>query len=215
MINNIELISPLLYFKEDQNRFMYLQIIQRSRDHKEEGENGVKRVYFIRSKEHLQKLMPEIILLCEHYKARAYINPSIKDFDRLQKLMLSNLANDIYLNSTRTPERCLHSTADKLSSYDPLWVVDIDDMSYKQRVWDWIHSWFMEKFKYGPATMQPKEYFVTNSIKATIPSKSGCHIITRPFDLYQFSQEFPDIDVHKNSAGTLLYYPNSLEDGRD
>lgn len=31
------------------------------------------------------------------------------------------------------------------------------------------------------------------------------------FNLEEFQGSFPDIDVHKNSMGTLLYYPNSID----
>ena len=39
---------------------------------------------------------------------------------------------------------------------------------------------------------------------AEIPTKSGCHLITTPFNLQQFKEKYPDIDVHKNNP-TLLY----------
>ena len=37
-----------------------------------------------------------------------------------------------------------------------------------------------------------------------LPAKSGYHIITEPFNLQQFKEKYPDIDVHKNNP-TLLY----------
>ncbi len=37
------------------------------------------------------------------------------------------------------------------------------------------------------------------------------HLITRPFNLKQFQETFPDVDVHKNSMGTLLYFPNNIK----
>lgn len=55
--------------------------------------------------------MPEIILLCEHYGARAYINIAGKDFDQLQKLMLQKLAVDVCQNNIRNPRKVLNSAA--------------------------------------------------------------------------------------------------------
>lgn len=46
--------------------------------------------------------------------------------------------------------------------------------------------------------------------RAIIPTKQGCHLLVRPFNLKEFNNKFPDIDVHKNSMGTLLYYPSSI-----
>lgn len=74
MIDNFEIIKPLFYFNEANNMFMHCQIVQRAKDHKgskvKEG-GGAIRTYFIRSKEHLERVKEEITLLCNHYKARA------------------------------------------------------------------------------------------------------------------------------------------------
>ena len=37
-----------------------------------------------------------------------------------------------------------------------------------------------------------------------IKTKSGIHIISAPFNLQKFREEFPDIDVHKDNP-TILY----------
>ena len=80
----MELILPHFYFNEGNDMFMHCQIVQRAKDHKgERVREGAIKTYFIRSREHLERLMPEIILLCEHYGARAYINLAGKDFDVL------------------------------------------------------------------------------------------------------------------------------------
>lgn len=155
--------------------------------------------------------MPEIILLCEHYGARAYINLAGKDFDKLQKLMLQKLAIDVCQGIIRNPRRVLNSAAGELKSRNQLWIVDIDDMSIKQSVMDWLYNWYLEDYNKGPATLMPKSCFAKASIKGEIPTVQGCHLIVRPFDLMKFTEVFPDIDVHKNSMGTLLYYPNVLD----
>lgn len=38
-----------------------------------------------------------------------------------------------------------------------------------------------------------------------VPTKSGVHLITHPFDVGTFQKSFPNIDVHKNNP-TLLYF---------
>ena len=45
---------------------------------------------------------------------------------------------------------------------------------------------------------------VGNKIISIIPTKSGNHLITSPFNIKQFKEKYPDIDVHKNNP-TLLY----------
>lgn len=200
MINNMNLILPYFYFNEANNMFMHCQIMQRSKDHPgEKVRKSPIKTYFVQSREHLERIMPEIIMLCEHYGARAYINLSAKDFAELQKLMLFKLSNEIYQGTVRNPRLCLHSAAGELKSRGPKWVIDVDDISIKEDIIKELE----EEFRL------PK-YPNTQYLYGEIPTVNGCHLIVRPFDIRQFSSRFPDVDVHKNSGGTLLYYPDSL-----
>lgn len=194
-INNLEKIKEFFYFNEANDMFFHCQIVQRAKDHKPNKvrEKAIK-TYFIRSREHLEKVMPEIILLCEHYKARAYINVAGKDFDALQKLLLVKLASDIHQGLTRNPRKCLNSAAGELKSRSPKWVIDIDNPEDEKRVVDWLHSlWAEDSF----------DYYVRR-----VPTKSCCHLITPKFNLMEFRKEFPEIDIHKDSIGTMLYCPD-------
>lgn len=206
MINNVDRILPQFYFNEANWMFMHCQIVQRAKDHEEKVKEGAIKTYFIRSREHLERLMPEIILLCEHYGARAYINIAPKDFDKLQKTMLKLLAIDIEQGNVRNPRRCLNSAAGQLKSRNPLWIIDIDDMNDKDKVLEWMDSYFKVDKETEFLYSRRDVYLV-----AEIPTVQGCHLIVRPFNLLEFSKTFHDIDVHKNSMGTLLYYPDSLE----
>ena len=115
--------------------FFHCQIVQRAKDHKgEKVREGAIKTYFIRSAEHLMRLKDEIILLCEHYKARAYINIAGKNFSALQSSMLVKLANDIHHGLVRNPRKCLNSAAGELKSRVPKWIVDVDDMSLKDSI---------------------------------------------------------------------------------
>lgn len=72
-INNLELIAPLLP-KDNPKVFRHMQIVCRAKDYKgEKVKKGAIKTYFIKNEEHLRKIMPEVILLCKHYGARAYI----------------------------------------------------------------------------------------------------------------------------------------------
>lgn len=210
MINNIDLILPYFYFNEGNNMFMHCQIVQRAKDHKgERVKEGAIKTYFIRSREHLERVMPEIILLCEHYGARAYINLAGKDFDRLQKAMLRLLAIDIEQGNIRNPRKCLNSAAGQLKSRRPLWIIDIDDVAARCSVLEWLDKEF--QIDEETSFLYPR---ISVYLHGEIPTVQGCHLIVKPFNLQKFNEAFPDIDVHKNSMGTLLYYPNSIENGR-
>ena len=207
MIDNFELIKSLFYFNEANDMFFHLQIVQRAKDHKGENkkvkESAIK-TYFIRSREHLDRVKEEVVFLCEHYGARAYINVAGKDFRNLQVLLLAKLAEYNLNGTVRDPRRILNSAAGELKSRNPKWVVDIDDVSIKDKVLEWLDNYF-----------KVREHSVANDrygiyLYAEVPTKSGIHLISQPFNLKEFHDTFPDVDIHKNSMGTVLYIPNSL-----
>lgn len=207
MIDNFELIKSLFYFNEANDMFFHLQIVQRAKDHKGENkkvkESAIK-TYFIRSREHLDRVKEEVIFLCEHYGARAYINVAGKDFRNLQNLLLTKLAEYNLNGTVRDPRRILNSAAGELKSRSSKWVVDIDDVSIKDKVLEWLDNYF----KVGEHSVANDRYSIY--LYAEVPTKSGIHLISQPFNLKEFHDTFPDVDVHKNSMGTILYIPNSL-----
>lgn len=206
LINNLELIAPLLP-KDNPKVFCHMQIVCRAKDHKDEGvkEEAIK-TYFIKNEEHLRKIMPEVILLCEHYGARAYINVSPKSFEKLQKLMLVKLASLVCEGNIQNPRKTLNSTAGALTSKRPVWIVDVDDISMKDSILKWLDDYF-ELDPTLPFCNTREELYLIG----IIPTKQGCHLLVRPFNLKEFNNNFPDVDVHKNSMGTLLYYSDSID----
>lgn len=197
MINNFDTIQKLFYFNEANNMFFHLQILRRGKDHPElPAANKLIKSYLVRSREHLERLREEIIFLCEHYKARAYINVAGKDFDRLNTLLLAKLADNIHQNNVVNPVHLLNSAVGELKSRRPRWVVDIDDLSEKEKIRAYIEELTTEQTQYG--------------LYAELPTKSGVHLITIPFNLIKFKRKFPNVDVHKNNP-TILYIPESLD----
>lgn len=202
MIDNFNKIYPLFYFNEVNEMFMHCQIVQRAKDHKgSKVKEGAIKTYFIRSQEHLKKLKEEIVLLCNYYKARAYINPAGKDFGALQSLMLLKLANDVHLGNVRNPRKVLNSAAGELKSKRPRWIIDIDDVSLTEPVLHWLDKYF----KVADASVAKSRESIY--LEAIIPTAQGEHLIVAPFNLQLFYASFPGIDVHRNSMGTLLYMP--------
>ena len=216
MIDNFEKVKEMFYFNEANDMFFHLQIVQRAKDHKG-GNMKVKesaiKTYFIRSREHLDRVREEVIFLCEHYGARAYINVAGKDFKNLQDLLLAKLAEYNLNGTVRDPRRILNSAAGELKSRVPKWVVDVDDVSMldgiRKKVCELYAKVHKEK---GPAiSIKDIADRMIPAIVAEFPTKSGVHLIARPFNLKEFHDTFPDVDVHKNSMGTVLYIPDSLK----
>lgn len=209
MIDNFELIRSMFYFNEANNMFFHCQIVQRAKDHKgEKVKEGAIKSYFIRSAKHLMELKDEITLLCEHYKARAYINITGKDFSTLQSLLLVKLANNIHQGTVVNPRKCLNSAAGELKPRKPKWIVDIDDISLKEPIKEKLFELYAETLNVSIESIKDMEI---DYIYAEVPTKQGVHLIVEPFNTKVFSEVFPNVDIHKNSMGTLLYYPNSCE----
>lgn len=199
-IDNFELIKPLFYFNEANNMFFFLQIVRRAKDHKGEEKKTKERAiktYIVTSREYLDSIKDEVILLCEQYGARAYINVAGKDFDKVQKEMLCVLAEYNVNNTIVNPYRLLNRIIGQLKSRCPRYLIDIDDIpSQEKPVLDWLAKYFSNR-----------EYYHI----ATVPTAQGEHFIVEPFDVDSFNKNFPNIDVHKNSMGTLLYFPESIK----
>ena len=206
IFNNLELIAPLLP-KNNPEVFCHMQIVCRAKDHKDEKvREGAIKTYFIKDEEHLRKVMPEVILLCEHYGARAYINVSPKSFGKLQKLMLVKLASLVCEGNIQNPRKTLNSAAGVLTSKNPTWIIDVDNMSVKDSILNWLDDYFKLDSTLPFCNTREELY-----LRGIIPTKQGCHLLVRPFNLKEFSSNFPNVDVHKNSMGTLLYYPDSID----
>lgn len=117
------------------------------------------------------------------------------------------------LNGTvRDPRRILNSAAGELKSRNPKWVVDIDDISMMNTIADKLFELYAEawKKKGSDISVEALKEVGYDYIYAQIPTKQGIHLIVRPFNLQAFHKAFPDVDIHKNSMGTVLYVPNSL-----
>ncbi len=199
-IDNFELIKRFFYFNEANNMFFFLQIVRRAKDHKgEEKKTKEKAIktYIVTSREYLDSIRDEVILLCEHYGARAYINVAGKDFDKVQKEMLFRLAKYNLNNTVVNPNRLLNRIIGETKSRCPRYLIDIDDIQSQEKpVLDWLAKYF-----------SGKEYYLISKV----PTVQGEHFIVEPFNVDSFNKDFPNIDVHKNSMGTLLYYPESIK----
>lgn len=199
MINNIELIKPLLNF-EEKGDFYMLYILKRKKDQPEgerDNHQSVRtlRSYCIKSIEQLEAKYDEMQLLCETFKARAYIHIQKQNHRDVSLNMMVALAQRIQ-DGNLEQQNLFDSVVGQLKTYEKRWIVDIDtkDFDYVLEVSRFITS------------LRP----VGEKIEAVIPTKNGVHLITKRFDILGFNLQYPDIDIQKKNP-TLLYFPNSLE----
>lgn len=202
MIDNFKLIKSLLNFPND-DIYYHLQIIRRGKDHPElPAANRVIKPYFICSLESLDYIEDEIKKLCELFGARAYINLTPKSIKKTTMLQLKYLAQRAYEGDFKKIWKSWNTCAGGIKGEEPRWIVDIDSKDKFEilEVKRFINS-LSAKILPMLDTIPP-----TNKelVLAEIPTKNGIHLITKPFNLYQFEKVYPKIDVHKNNP-TLLY----------
>ena len=206
MIDNIELIKPLLNFSEEGD-FYQLYVLLRKKDQTTDKANhqSVRTIksYCITSIEYLDKRYEEIKMLCEVFKARAYIHVCKQNHRDVGMNMITEIVTRIQSGQINQ-KNVFDSVVGQLKTQEKRWIIDIDShsISEKNRVINIIER------------VRPTDK--GSKIEAVIPTKNGIHLITKRFDVKDFTdqmierpgKELPDIQK-KNP--TLLYYPNSLD----
>lgn len=189
-IDNFSFLANHIGFQKEDNMFVMIQIVRRQKDHpNEKVKEGSLATYFVRSKQHLLSLEDEIKNLCLLYGARAYINISPKSIQKLQGLVAQELVRKMNDNEVDNPIHVTKSVAGKMKSKTPWWVIDMDEDKLQ--------------YKSGVLRFLSENKIVFKIIKTV----SGYHYLTRPFNRKEFSDKFPEIDLHVNSMGALLYFP--------
>ena len=207
-INNFEQIKSLLVFDDKGDWFYFLQILQRHKDNPEVknlSNSRVIKTYYISTIDYLTLKEEEIKFLCGMYNARAYINLNPRSYERLAFHMLKEITDRILNKDYKSVSKAYDSTCGKFSVGDKKWIVDIDEEEIPFKLTMDIE--LCDPITY-PIYNNEKHVFIGQSkIIATIPTKSGWHLITKPFNLKQFKDKYPEVDVQKNNP-TVLYFNN-------
>jgi hypothetical protein len=203
MINNLDLIKPLLNFENEKDFYM-LYVFKRKKDQPEgerDNHQSVRTIktYCIESIAHLDRRWDEIVQMCEMFKARAYIHVQKQNHFDVSLSMMVALAQRIQDGNTNQ-KGLFDSVVGQIKTQEKRWIVDIDtkDESALDKISKLVNS------------LRPEG----DKIESVIPTKNGYHLITKRFDVLGFQQimnlqgDVPDIQK-KNP--TLLYYPNSLD----
>jgi hypothetical protein len=198
MIDNLELIKPLLNFT-GKGDFYMLYVFKRKKDQPEgerDNHQSVRTIktYCIESVNHLERRYDEIKQLCEMFKARAYIHVQKQNHFDVSLNMMVELAQRIQ-SGQHNQKGLFDSVVGQIKTTEKRWIVDVDTKDEEEllRVMKCINIARPEGDK----------------IYSTIPTKNGYHLITGRFDVLMFRNVFPDVEIQKKNP-TLLYYPESL-----
>jgi hypothetical protein len=199
MIDNLEVIKPLLNFSEKGDFYM-LYVFKRKKDQPEgerDNHQSVRTIktYCIDSVEHLEKRYDEIKQLCEMFKARAYIHVQKQNHSDVSLDMLALLAERIK-NGVKNQKGLFDSVVGQIKTQEKRWIIDVDTKD-KQ---------FLRDITMDLMEIQP----VGDKIEKVIPTKNGFHLITCKFNVMEFKEKYPDVEIQKKNP-TLLFLPSSLD----
>ena len=199
MIDNLELIKPLLNYSREGDFYM-LYVFKRKKDQPEgerDNHQSVRTIktYCIESIEHLERRYEEVKQLCEMFKARAYIHVQKQNHFDVSLNMMVDLAQHIQ-NGQHNQKGLFDSVVGQIKTKEKRWIIDVDDLKEASPM---MMAYIDHRCKpYG------------SKIEAIIPTKNGHHLITKKFDVMEFKKQYPEIDIQKKNP-TLLYLPESLE----
>ena len=188
MTNNIEIMRK---YMEDlgipdtqQHRndlYFDVQLIRRGKDNPDmPAANYNFKTYYIDSIELFDKYISEIKQCCDLFRLRAYISVNAKSKLDLSKKTLVKYAEMVALSEFKKPWRFCDHVNGSLSGKEKRWVIDIDDINP-----DIIDLKLLAIYDIIRKCTSKWD----NPIIVEIPTKTGCHLITHPFNTYDFEKE--------------------------
>lgn len=203
-VDCFEQIKKLLTF-ESTDDFYFLQILQRKKENPQLGSNSrVIKNYYIKSIQNLNDKYDEIKALCDLFNARASLRLNKRSFEKIGFKTLENIANTMqnreYVHLSKSYDRACGLLNNEKNKK---WIVDVDK---NEIIW-------LEQIINSIKPCEP----LGEKIIVQLPTKSGVHLITKPFNIMQFKEKFRreleeykvgeiKIDIHKDNP-INLYIP--------
>lgn len=192
--DNIGEIKKYLKWTSDDD-FYYVEITQRKKDNPELLRNSnIINSYRITSMNHLDSLIEEMKLLAKHYNARVGINLNRRSFKKLawntSDIIQGHLKQETYTYVERSLQKASEGHCCNGERY---WILDMDDSTEI----DLDLMMYIDELE--PYPYRRKALGVNHT-------KSGYHLICKPFRVDSFRDKYPDVDIKKDNL-TILYIP--------
>ena len=242
MVDNFELIEKYmekqaLTWKEGD--CYYVQLLRRQADDPMIG--GVKdkkyhgnmhsrsiKDYLIKSVDHLEDVKEDIKNLCSMFNVRAYIRLNKRNYKNIALEMMKHIAEQCASGETySSPFKLVASVCGQCcqAGKDKTWIVDLDKeyLPYEDEIIDMIcecepHKKNIQEeieLSHGSSDADTKKKYIARNF-FIVPTKSGKHIVCKPFNKMAFQQLWEKsenlknmkmLDVHKDNP-TILYVPD-------
>ena len=176
-----------------------IQLIRRGKDHPDlPAANYTFKTYYIDCLDNFDKYKDEIIKCCEIFGLRAYAAVNVKSKYKTCLETIQKYISNLTTGESRKPWRVFDSVCGEQHGDEKRWIVDCDDCDNIEQFVATTQMFIRQcDSKYD------------DPIVTTIPTRSGCHIITHPFNLSKFNSLFENTVYNrpeiKHNHITLLY----------
>ncbi len=208
MVDNFQLLRPLIEngLSKNNENFYQIIIVSRKKDNTTTTTdttitttnipNKLYEKYFIKTIEEYDNLIDILKYECKKNSARCYLKINYRNESKIsEELVKYTIEQHFNKNYHLLRKAYTHIVGiTNCAGKDTLYHIDIDsdDLVNIQLVHDFLKELEKErKMKSGPII--------------TVPTVSGLHLLTQPFDTELFKKRFPTICISKDTE-TLLYY---------
>lgn len=190
MIDNFEKIINIMSF-ENSNDFYFIQLIKRKKENPDmKGDSAVIKEWFVSSVEYLLSKKESMIEMADKYNARLTIRVNKRNYKKLGLKMIADITQKLENENYKGLKSTFSSVAGKYSSDpDKKWIIDIDSEDIEN----------LEEIKRVINRSMPD----VEKIICELPSKSGIHLIVRPFDVRVFKNLFKGVEIKKDNPTNL------------
>lgn len=215
MTDNFKLIKQLIQsqwenntFDDSKDAFYMVDLIGRHKDNaliaasKNFSSTSIFKSYYIKTLTDLDKYENEIKIISDTLKLRAYISVNHKSLKQITINTMVEYANRIAQDNFSNAYSLFNSAVGKYVDHSKqLWIIDVDKEDVDEHSsLDDVVDYYIKQIE----STRPNK-----SIVAIIPTRTGKHIITHPFDVNDFSNKIKlnksINDFVKKNNSTLLY----------
>lgn len=193
-IDNFKLIRKLLKF-DDPDKFYFVQIFKRRKDNPElEKNNKVIDNFYIYTAEQFESLRSKIIDKCDQNNARAYIRLNRRSDKKIALHFLAKLATRIANNDYKVKDLYESVAGEVHTEENKTWIIDVDSDLAE----------YINAIEQTIVNIQEESNRHQDAICHRIPTKTGFHLITSPFNLQLLRRFHMGLEILKDNP-TLLY----------
>ena len=199
-------------FDENEDQYYTVDIIRRNKDLKRSGANYHFRTFHINTLAELDKFEDDIKKMCVALDARAYVCVYRKSKKKIHIYANAEMARRIAEEDFRKPWAIFKSVEESFRySNEKRWVIDVDADDYHEYIEKEKSSLFQILRKLVEIINNKCQGRDENKVLTILPTKTGFHIVTTPFNTIQWVEELEKANMPEPSIirnGLVLLYEN-------